>query len=180
MKKFIRNIVKDRVFLSTLITLAIPITLQNFITSSLNLVDNLMIGKLGETAIAAVGLANQYFFIFLLAISGVNAGANVFMAQYWGKKDLGNIKKMLGINVSVGGITALLFGMCGLFFPEQIMSILSKDAEVIALGAQYMRIVSLTTMLTNITQGYSTALRSTEEPNAVSYTHLTLPTICSV
>ncbi len=165
MKKFIRNIVKDRVFLSTLITLAIPITLQNFITSSLNLVDNLMIGKLGETAIAAVGLANQYFFIFLLAISGVNAGANVFMAQYWGKKDLGNIKKMLGINVSVGGITALLFGMCGLFFPEQIMSILSKDAEVIALGAQYMRIVSLTTMLTNITQGYSTALRSTEEPN---------------
>ncbi|MBE5960653.1 MAG: MATE family efflux transporter [Lachnospiraceae bacterium] len=163
---------KDRVFLSTLITLAIPITLQNFITSSLNLVDNLMIGKLGETAIAAVGLANQYFFIFLLAIGGVNAGANVFMAQYWGKRDLNNIKKMLGINLSVGGITAMLFGLCGFLFPHQIMGILSKDAEVIALGAQYMRIVSVTTMLTNITQGYSTALRSTEQPNVPMFASL--------
>lgn len=153
----------DNTFYRTMITLAIPITLQNFITSSLNLVDNLMIGKLGEAPIAAVGLANQYFFIFLLCIAGINAGANVFMAQYWGKKDLVNIKRMLGIDLSVGFVATLLFGSLGFLFPAHIMGMLSRDPEVIALGATYMRIVALTTVLTNITQAYSTALRSTEQ-----------------
>lgn len=147
-----------------MITLAIPITLQNFITSSLNLVDNLMIGKLGETAIAAVGLANQYFFIFLLCIAGINAGANVFMAQYWGKKEVDNIKKMLGIDISVGMIATILFGALGLFASEQIMGVLSRDHEVIVLGASYMRIVSFSAIFINITQAFSSALRSTEQP----------------
>ncbi|MDO5519376.1 MAG: MATE family efflux transporter [bacterium] len=159
-----RNIWKDKVFLSTMITLAIPITLQNFITSSLNLVDNLMIGKLGETPIAAVGLANQFFYIFLLCIAGVNAGANVFMAQYWGKKDIENIKKMLGIVLSVGFAATIVFGIAGICFPTQIMGLFSKDAEVISQGATYMRIVSVSAIFINITQGFSTALRSTEQP----------------
>lgn len=160
MKKLFEN----KAFFKTMITLAIPITLQNFITSSLNLIDTLMIGKLGETPIAAVGLANQYFFIFLLCISGINAGANVFMAQYWGKRDMEHIKKMLGIDVSVGMVATLIFGFAGILFPEQIMGILSKDVRVIELGATYIRIVSISTIFTNITQAYSTALRSTEQP----------------
>ena len=82
------KILEDKVFLKAMLTLAIPIALQNLITTSLNLVDNLMIGKLGETPIAAVGLANQYFFIFTLCIMGINAGANIFMAQFWGKKNV--------------------------------------------------------------------------------------------
>ncbi len=77
-----KGILKDKKFIKTMFILALPITFQSFITSSLNLVDNLMIGKLGEDAIAAVGLANQYFFIFMLALTGINAGASVFMAQY--------------------------------------------------------------------------------------------------
>ena len=61
------GILRDKKFIKTMLTLAIPITIQSFITSSLNLVDNLMIGKLGEEAIAAVGLANQYF-LFLCCV----------------------------------------------------------------------------------------------------------------
>ncbi|MGL4522993.1 MAG: MATE family efflux transporter, partial [Bacilli bacterium] len=63
----------DRKFLKTMIALALPITIQSFITSSLNLIDNVMVGTLGETAIASVGLANQYMFIFLLCVIGINA-----------------------------------------------------------------------------------------------------------
>ena len=83
---------KNKEFLPTMIMMAVPITIQSFITSSLNLVDNLMVGKLGEESIASVGLANQYIFIFTLCILGINAGASVFMSQFWGKKDLKNIK----------------------------------------------------------------------------------------
>ena len=163
------NIFKDKMFLSTMITLTIPITIQNFITSSLNLVDNLMIGKLGETAIASVGLANQYFFVFLLCIMGINAGANIFMAQFWGKKEINNIKKILGVDLTVGFVATLIFGLAAIFMPKQIMSILSKDADVISLGATYLRIVGISTIFTNITQAYSSALRSTGEAKAPMY-----------
>ena len=166
------KIFKDKAFLSTMITLAIPITIQNFITSSLSLVDNLMIGKLGETAIASVGLANQYFFVFTLCIMGINAGANIFMSQFWGKKDINNIKKILGIDITVGFVATLIFGLASILIPKEIMSILSKDSEVIALGASYMRIVGISTVFINLTQAYSSALRSTGEAKAPMYASL--------
>ena len=103
-----KKILKDKAFITTMLTLALPITFQNLVTSSLNLVDNLMIGRLGEEAIASVGLANQYFFIFTLCLSGINAGASVFMSQYWGKKDVKSIKKVLGLDISIGKIIALI------------------------------------------------------------------------
>ena len=62
------RVFQDKQFLKKLWMLALPITIQNFITSSLNLIDNLMVGRLGEEAIAAVGLANQYIFIFNLCM----------------------------------------------------------------------------------------------------------------
>lgn len=173
-----KNVLKDKVFMKTMLSLALPITFQNFITSSLNLVDNLMIGKLGEEAIASVGLANQYFFIFMLCLSGINAGASVFMAQYWGRKDTSNIKKILGIDISVGFIASIIFGGIALIFPEIIMRILSKDPRVVELGSSYLRIVSISYLFTNVTQGFSAALRSTEQPKAPMYASL-LGVLCN-
>ena len=167
-----KKILQDKVFLKSILTLAIPIALQSLITTSLNLVDNLMIGKLGETPIAAVGLANQYFFIFTLCIMGINAGANVFMAQFWGKKKIASIKRMLGIDITVGFVAAMLFGLAALIFPREIMSILSKDSEVIVLGSQYLRIVALSTIFVNLSQCFSSALRSTGQPSIPMYASL--------
>ncbi|MGL5646253.1 MAG: MATE family efflux transporter, partial [Clostridium sp.] len=159
-----RSIFKDKMFIRTMITLAIPITLQCFVTSSLNLVDNLMIGNLGESAIAAVGLANQYFFIFMLALTGINAGASIFMAQYWGKREEKEIKKVLGLDITVGFVASTIFLLGALFLAEIIMGILSTDPVVIELGAKYLRVVSISYIFTNITMAYSSALRSTEQP----------------
>lgn len=164
-----KKILKDKAFITTMLTLALPITFQNLVTSSLNLVDNLMIGRLGEEAIAAVGLANQYFFIFTLCLSGINAGASVFMSQYWGKKDIKSIKKVLGLDISIGLLASIFFGGAAFFLANPIMSILSKDAQVIELGAQYLRIVSISCLFTNFTQGFSSALRSSEQPKAPMY-----------
>ena len=166
------KILEDKVFLKAMLTLAIPIALQNLITTSLNLVDNLMIGKLGETPIAAVGLANQYFFIFTLCIMGINAGANIFMAQFWGKKNVKDIKKMLGIDITIGFIATMIFGLAAFVFPHKIMGILSNDIEVIQLGSQYLRIVAISTIFVNLSQCLSSALRSTGQPSIPMYASL--------
>lgn len=167
-----KKILKDKTFLKTMLTLALPITFQNFITSSLNLVDNLMVGRLGEEAIAAVGLANQYFFIFMLCISGINAGASVFMSQYWGRKDIVSIKKVLGLDITIGFIASLIFGGAAFIIAEPIMKILSRDIQVIELGVQYLRIIAISFIFTNFTQGFSSALRSSEQPKAPMYASL--------
>lgn len=166
------KVFKDKQFLKSLWILALPITIQSFITSSLNLIDNLMVGRLGEEAIAAVGLANQYIFIFNLCIMGVNAGASVFMAQFWGKKDIPNIKKILGLDIVVGVVVAILFGFGAIFMPEGIMSILSKDQSVIALGTSYLAVVGMSCLFSSFTQAYSSALRSTEQVKVPMYASL--------
>lgn len=165
----IHGILRDKKFLKTMVTLAIPITMQSFVTSSLNLVDNVMVGKLGEEAIASVGLANQYIFIFTLCIIGVNAGASIFMSQFWGKKDILNIKRTLGLDMNLGVLTSLVFILGALIFPVQIMSILSKDIQVIDMGVSYLRIVAISCLFTSLTQGFSSALRSTEQPKVPMY-----------
>ncbi|WP_040214419.1 MATE family efflux transporter [Clostridium polynesiense] len=151
----------DKKFFLTIFTLVIPITLQNLISSSLNMIDNMMIGRLGESEIAAVGLVNQYFFIFMLVLSGINAGTGIFMSQFWGRKDKGSIKKVLGLGLVLGTITSLIFTTVALLAPQLIMRIFTQEVQVINLGVQYLRIIAVTFMLTNITQAYSTALRCT-------------------
>ena len=163
------KVFKDKAFLKSLWILALPITLQSFITSSLNLIDNVMVGRLGEEAIASVGLANQFIFIFSLCIMGVNAGASVFMAQYWGKKDITSIKKVLGLDLSVGFVVALIFGGICAIAPEMVMGILSQDQQVINLGSTYLRIIAISCIFMNFTQAYSSALRSTEQVKVPMY-----------
>lgn len=165
----INGIIRDKKFLKTIVMLAIPITMQSFVTSSLNLVDNVMVGKLGEEAIASVGLANQYIFIFTLCIIGINAGASIFMSQFWGKKDISNVKTTLGLDIILSVLTAMIFMLGALIFPVQIMNILSKDIQVINMGANYLRIVAISCLFTSFTQGFSSALRSTEQPKVPMY-----------
>lgn len=154
-----KKTLKDKRFFLAILTLVIPITLQNLISSSLNMVDNLMIGRLGESSIAAVGLVNQYFFIFMLCLTGINAGAGIFMSQFWGKKDISNIRKMLGLDMILSLIVSFLFFIPASLFSREIIKIFTKDTEVINLGVQYIRIISVTFVLTSITQAYSTTLR---------------------
>ena len=156
-----KRIFKDKAFMRMMLTLAVPITLQSFVTSSLNLVDTMMVGSLQETAISAVGLANQYIFIFTLCILGINAGASVFMSQYWGRKDIKGIKTFLGIDLTVGFIASAIFAALAFFTPGMIMNIMSSDPEVIKLGTSYLRIVAVSCLFMNMTQAYSSALRST-------------------
>ncbi len=151
----------DKKFFKSMLRLAIPIILQNLILSSLNLVDNIMIGRLGEGAIASVGLANQYFFLLNLLLFGISSGSSIFTAQYWGNRDLPNIKRVLGICLISGIFAAFIFTLGALFIPTQILSLFSKDIDVVNLGSEYLRVIAFSYIITSISFSYSFTLRST-------------------
>ena len=154
---------EDKQFYKTLLHLAIPIAAQNLVSSSLNMVDTIMIGGLGEIEIAAVGQANQLFFLFSLLLFGVNSGSAIFTAQFWGKRDVKNIRRVLGIGLMTSIIAAAFFTVLALIFPKQVMSIFSSDIVVITVGSDYLRIVGWSYVITAITFTFSSILRSTEQ-----------------
>lgn len=152
--------------------LASPIMLQNLIFSSLGLVDGLMIGQLGEGAVAAVGVANQIFFLVNLLLFGVTSGTAIFIAQYWGQKDIKRIQSVLGLSLTMSTAGSLVFSLAGILIPYKVLGIYSTDPQVLLMGGPYLQIVAFSYVLTAITNSYSTALRSTE--------HVKLPMLISL
>jgi len=168
----LNNILKDKNFVTTMFRLASPIMLQNLIFSSLGLVDGLMIGQLGEGAVAAVGVANQIFFLVNLLLFGVTSGTAIFIAQYWGQKDIKRIQSVLGLSLTMSTAGSLVFSLAGILIPYKVLGIYSTDPQVLLMGGPYLQIVAFSYVLTAITNSYSTALRSTE--------HVKLPMLISL
>ena len=150
----------NRDFLRTMLKIALPIMIQNLVTSSLNMADTVMVGKLGEVEIASVGIANQYFFFFTMILTGLCGGCSVFISQYWGKKDLPNIKRILGLGLISVLFVSIIFMTAGFISPQGIISIFNKNPRVIELGGQYLFIVLFSYIFTGVTFIYSYSLRS--------------------
>ena len=152
---------RDREYFRLLVKFALPIALQSLITSSLNIVGVIMIGQLGETSIAAVGLANQAWFLLNQLLFGIVSGCAMFVGQLWGKKDIPNVRRVLGLAVKLGLIAALVFWMLAMFFPDKVLRLYTEDAAVIELGSQYLRIFGWSYGFYAISAAYSVSLRST-------------------
>lgn len=149
-------------FLTLLFKIALPIILQNFLSSFVNMLDTVMVGQLGSTDIAAVGLGNQIFWVMSIVLFGIVSGGSIFIAQYWGKKDLDGVCRTMGIILTAAFVVTVLF-FCGAFFaPEICISIYSKDPEVIRRGSIYLRWVSPSYLFTGLSIAVGHALRSTE------------------
>lgn len=160
-----------RDFYRTLLCIAIPVAFQNLITASLNMVDTMMIGKLGERSISAVGMANQLFFIFNLICFGICSGGAIFIAQYWGKKDVKNIRAAMGFILIAVSVCAAVFSVIALCFSKTVMTVFRADSEVTRLGMDYLRIVGWSYPVTAFTFAYSFSSRSVQRatmPMAVS------------
>ena len=150
----------DKEFYKKLFLITLPIVLQSLITSSLNMLDTMMIGKVGEVELASVGIANQYYFLFSLLVNAIAIGSGVLIAQLWGKKDTENVKRVLAKSLSYGLILTILFIALGLIMTENIMKIFSKDLDVINIGVDYLRIVIISYLFTTISFTFSSGLRS--------------------
>lgn len=133
--------IRNKDFYELLFSITLPIAAQNFITFTVSMADSLMLGRLGETAISAANLANQFFFILMIVTFGVTAAAMVFASQYWGKDDIYSLKRIITIMLRIAFVISTVAGIMALTMPEFVMSWYSNDAEVIREGAGYLRIV---------------------------------------
>jgi len=169
-----------RQFYRTAIQLTIPVTIQNIFMSSLNLVDTVMVGQLGAIEVAAVGQANRFSFILIIVLFAVSSGTAIFTAQYWGKKDVARIGNVTALALALNMTIASGFCLAALFFPRQIMYAFSKDPQLIAVGADYLRYVAFAAVFGVIPMLYSFVLRSMENvklPMYASILSLSLNTV---
>lgn len=151
---------RDKEFFRAMLTIALPVAFQQLITAGLNMTDVLMVGQLGETSVAALGLANQIFFLLLLFLFGVTSGMSIFTAQFWGKGDTKQIHHILGICLIVAVSVGILFSLAATLFPETLMRFYTEDPQVIRLGSDYLRIVGLSYVMMAISISYISILRS--------------------
>lgn len=133
--------IKEENFYRKLTVIGIPMIIQQVIAVTLNLADTIMVGKVSENALAAVGAANQVYFIFSVVLFGIFSGAAVHAVQYWGIRDLASLRKIVGIDYTMCLVlsvptVAVVFAAAPLF-----IRLFSQEPEVIELGTQYMKIV---------------------------------------
>ena len=161
--------IDNRHFYRTLLAVAVPIALQNLISSSFFLVDTVMVGKLGELALTSTGLATQIFHVHWMMIFGFCTGCSTFYSQFWGMKDVQNIRKVIGVAWMFCLGASLLFFCAGAFAPSRVLSIFTNDAIVNEVGAGYLRIAAVNFLLVAASQPLTTALRSTQQARIPLY-----------
>ena len=156
-------------FYKSVVSLAIPMVLQNMVTASLGLLDTFMVGLLGEAPMAAVTMANTPVMIVMLMTFGLQSGGSVLMSQFYGKEDYDSINRVLGIGFYAASFVTLLFGSILFFFPNQFMGLFGNDPTVVALSAKYARIVAFSFFFDCITSVYVAAHRSMANPKPGLY-----------
>lgn len=152
---------RDKPFYSRLARLATPIIFQNLFTALMNLVSGVMIGQLGDASVAAQGLAGQINFLLILLLFGISTGGAIFIAQFWGSRSIHNIRKVMGVTLTLALTVASLMTLLCIFFPTAILRIFTTDEQVISMGSQYLRLMAPSFLMLAISYVFSSALRST-------------------
>ena len=155
--------------------LAIPIMIQNLISTLVGTADTIMLGFVGQNAMAASSLANQYIFVLFCIFYGMATATAVMCAQYWGKGDYKALERIIGLALQVAVIASVFFAVLSFAFPEFIMRLFTDSPETIEMGKQYLRVLSVSFVFMAIAQVYLSALRSIGKvafPSAVSVVSL--------
>lgn len=140
--------------------LVLPIVIQNLLSAAVNSVDVVMLNFVGQSAIAAVSLAAQYASVLFMVFYGLGTGATMLCAQYFGKGDRKAIQTVEGIALRFSMLISAAFALCALTIPELMMNLFTNDAELISLGASYLRILSVGYLCWGILEIYLSVLRS--------------------
>lgn len=163
--------VSMRAFFSVLITLALPIAMQNLLSTTASMVDTIMIGSEGELSVAAVGICSQICSLFFSCYWGFASGSILFFSQYWGARDEKGINMTFGLTLICMGLVGLGFGALSIFQPQFLLNLYTDKADIVALGIPYIRIVGFSFILQVLGVLMSLLMRATERVKA--------PLICS-
>ena len=159
-------------FYKKMLTLALPIALQQLLTSCAQLIDTAMVVGLGNANTAAIGVAGRWGFLVNLALFGISSGVATMTAQHWGIKDYKSIHRAYGTGLVLAVTVGMIYTVCAFAIPRQLMMVFNNEPEVIEAGAQYLRYVCLYGIFTAISLVTSTTMRSTEDVHT--------PLLCSV
>ena len=143
-----------------IVSLALPIALQQFMTALVGACDAIMLGKLSQDAMSAVSLATQVTFVFNLFMFAFMAGENMFVAQYYGKGDYTGISQVFSLVTKICGCIAVVFLAGTLFFPEQLMRILTNEETLIVLGSEYLRVIGISYVFSGIAQTFLAIMKN--------------------
>lgn len=143
-----------------IVRLAFPIALQQFMTALVGACDAIMLGKLSQDAMSAVSLATQVTFVFNLFMFAFMAGENMFVAQYYGKGDYTGISQVFSLVTKICGCIAVVFLAGTLFFPEQLMRILTNEETLIVLGSEYLRVIGISYVFSGIAQTFLAIMKN--------------------
>lgn len=147
-------------FSRQLFALVIPIAFQSLISSLVNMADVVMVGSVSQSALSAVSLAGQITFILMLFYFGISSGVGILAAQYSGKGDTKALERVLGIGCGFSVLVSAIFFLIALLIPENLMQMLTKDYELVTLGASYLRILSVSYLFMSLSQIDLAMLRS--------------------
>ncbi|MEW9076935.1 MATE family efflux transporter [Terrisporobacter glycolicus] len=155
---------ENKIFYKTLLTLCIPIIIQNLLSTLINMVDTIMVGGLGEVSVAAIGIANQYFFLYNMALSGIIGGAGLFIAQFFGKNDKENIRKITALGSLSALALGIIFATMAIFSPKFIIHFFSLDESVVEIAVNYFLIIGFCYPIIAISNVFSMGSRSIRNP----------------
>ena len=158
-----KHFVFDKEYFKMLFAIGMPIALQNVINHGVSAMDTIMLGELGDIAVSGANLGGQTFFLMMIAGFGVCGGASVLIAQYWGKNQTDVIRRIMRISTLTMFIISVVFSVAGFTIPTQIMSVFSKEPEVIAAGASYLKTLSVGFVFYALSNCYFLALRGVEQ-----------------
>lgn len=178
----ILNFYRDPEYFLEVRRIAVPIIIQQFMFSGLNMLGIVFVGQKGDASVAAVGLAGQIAFLLNLVHFGIISGAAMFTAQFWGRQDIPNLRRVLGLCLILAICASLIFFTLSQVLPSQILQIYSRDPAVIELGTSYIRTFSWTFLFFGVTFSYALVMRSTGEvktPTTISVGALLLSTFLS-
>lgn len=151
---------KEKKFYKLILSIALPIAVQNLITFAVSMIDTMMLGSLGEVQLSAASISNNLFFILTILIFGLAGGSNILISQYWGKGDVKTIHKILSIVYRACVIIAAIFIAIAIIFPSGFMKIYTTDIRVIEEGTKYLRVIAVGYVFYAITNCTIMMLRS--------------------
>ena len=152
----------DKRFYKKLVKIALPIAMQSVITTGVNLVDTIMLGTLGETALSASSLATQFITLFTFLCMGISMGASVLTSRYWGAQNKDSLRETITVALRFTVVLALVFTAVNICVPRQIMELYTNESPVIEGGTVYLQWSTITYILMALSTVTTNILRSAD------------------